>query len=104
MTIALRDFLNWFEGISENIEAAPTEKQWARIKERIDTLKTATVSAPVAPQMAVSAGPEPGAAGVPKPVVTADTAAILKQVEDMKRRGQASAGASGGGIAMSAGV
>lgn len=104
MTIALRDFLNWFEGISENIEAAPTEKQWARIKDRIETLKTATASAAVAPPVAATAGPEPGAAGVPKPVVSPDTAAILKQVEEMKRKGQASAGANGGGVAMSAGI
>jgi hypothetical protein len=40
--MSLRDFLNWFEGISENIEAAPTEKQWGRIKEKLLALKVET--------------------------------------------------------------
>jgi hypothetical protein len=35
----LRDFLNWFEGKSEDIEDAPTAKQWARIKEKLLALK-----------------------------------------------------------------
>lgn len=104
MSTALRDFLNWFEGISENIEAAPTEKQWARIKERIEKLKAATASPPPAPiteAIAMAAGPEPGVA---KPAITPDTAALLKKVADMKRAGQSNAGASGGGVAMNAGV
>lgn len=35
----LREFLCWFEGISENIEGAPTEKQWARISQKLSELK-----------------------------------------------------------------
>lgn len=43
--IDLRQFMSWFEGYSENIEDAPTPKQWARIKARIaeiDPASTAT--------------------------------------------------------------
>lgn len=46
----LRDFLNWFEGISENIEdgKAPTPSQWAKIRDRLLALKESpeTASAP----------------------------------------------------------
>ncbi len=101
MTVALRDFLMRMDGMDANIDGAPNAKQWAKITEWIEALKTATVSAPVAGPMA--AGPEP-AAGVTKPVIAADAAALLKQVEDMKRRGMAAAGTAGGGQAMSAGV
>jgi hypothetical protein len=38
---SLRDFLNWFEGFSENLDKAPTAKQWEKIKERILALKDA---------------------------------------------------------------
>ena len=37
--MSLRDFMNWFEGFSENIEDAPTPKQWEKIKDRLSLLK-----------------------------------------------------------------
>lgn len=38
----LKQFMAWFEGYSENIEEAPTPKQWARIKARIADIDTAS--------------------------------------------------------------
>lgn len=35
----LRDFLNWFEGFSENIGKQPKPDQWEKIKTRIMALK-----------------------------------------------------------------
>jgi len=45
----LRDFLNWFEGFSENIEKCPNEKQWGKIRERITALRTAPQDTTVFP-------------------------------------------------------
>ena len=43
--MSLRDFLNWFEGFAENIEAAPTAKQWQRIVATIADLQSAPAEA-----------------------------------------------------------
>lgn len=32
------EFKAWFEGFSENIKGAPTQKQWARIQERVSQI------------------------------------------------------------------
>jgi hypothetical protein len=34
-----QEFKAWFEGFSEGIEDVPTEKQWARVKERIAEIR-----------------------------------------------------------------
>jgi predicted glycoside hydrolase/deacetylase ChbG (UPF0249 family) len=66
----LRDFLNWFEGISENIEEnkAPSPKQWARIKEKLlalrDSKEGQAVPAPVAAPVQAGVDPVPGGATV----------------------------------------
>lgn len=36
--MTLAEFKAWFEGFTEAIEGAPTEKQWARIKEQIEKI------------------------------------------------------------------
>jgi hypothetical protein len=90
----LRDFLNWFEGFSDNIELTPNEKQWAKIRERIGALNE-NESPIVRPTQAnmVEAG-----IGVEPSNVTD----MLKQIENLKRTGAAAAG-NGGGAAMDAG-
>lgn len=45
----LPTFLAWFEGFAENIDEAPTEKQWGRIKERIKQLQSAPAGYPFPP-------------------------------------------------------
>lgn len=91
MTDALADFLSWFDGFSENIETAPNEKQWARVKERIAKIRTGAVGSPqvTAP------------AGVPNPPPAADPA-LLDKLAKMKQQGKTAA--APGGQAMSAGV
>lgn len=52
----LRDFLNWFEGFSDNLGAkAPKPEQWTKIKERIHALKDQVEAAPIAPTPAPAA-------------------------------------------------
>lgn len=43
----LAQFLAWFEGFSENIEGAPTEKQWDRLKQKLAQLEPETSFQPV---------------------------------------------------------
>lgn len=38
-TVNLSEFKAWFEGFTEGLEAAPSEKQWDRIKEKIMLIK-----------------------------------------------------------------
>lgn len=45
----LQTFLAWFEGFAENIDEAPTEKQWGRIKERIKQLQSAPAGYSLSP-------------------------------------------------------
>lgn len=76
----LRDFLNWFDGFSENIEAAPSEKQWAKIKDRIKALQAAPVDAynprpTEAPTVAKPAAPRPK----PKPPFYIDLDGMAKR-------------------------
>ena len=37
------EFKAWFEGYTENIKKVPTQKQWRRIKERVEEVRTDTV-------------------------------------------------------------
>lgn len=37
----LSEFKAWFEGFAENLEGPPTEKQWARITDKIGQIKDA---------------------------------------------------------------
>lgn len=56
-----RDFQIWFEGFSENIENAPSGKQWTRIKEqiaRVDGGSSAPAPIPSAP-VQETAAPDP---------------------------------------------
>lgn len=100
MTIAVRDFLMRMDGMDANIDGAPNAKQWTKIREWIEALKEASAGAVVAgdPVAVPQTGPSPAG---PKPPVPAETAAVLKQIEAIKRAGQAQAG---GGQALSAGV
>lgn len=66
---SLPEFLAWFDGFSENIEGAPTEKQWTRIKERIARLAPSEAlstlqprTAPVVAQIMAAAAPDPAIA------------------------------------------
>jgi hypothetical protein len=59
----LRDFLNWFEGFSDNLDKAPTAKQWEKIKERLLALKDEPEAA-AAPQAALPVQPVAVPAGV----------------------------------------
>lgn len=43
----LKDFLNWFAGYAENIEKAPTAKQWQRITAKVKALSESHASAEV---------------------------------------------------------
>lgn len=49
--MTLGDFLNWFEGFSENIEGAPNPKQWQRIVEKLGALKASTPHVEIASPM-----------------------------------------------------
>jgi hypothetical protein len=40
-TMNLSEFKAWFEGFTDGLEAAPSEKQWGRIKEKIKLIKDA---------------------------------------------------------------
>lgn len=67
----LRDFLNWFEGFSENLDKAPNAKQWAKIKERLLALKDYAEAAeaaapPVSTSVAVQAQASPGVPAPPQ--------------------------------------
>ena len=57
--MSLRDFLNWFEGISENIEEAPTPAQWAKIHQRLMALKETPDGQHIAPTAPVANGVDP---------------------------------------------
>jgi hypothetical protein len=92
MTKPLRDFhefLLWFDGYCENIEAAPTDKQWARIKAAVDSIREPAAAQPPAPT------------GIPNPPPAADPG-MLKRLADLKAAGKSAA--APGGQAMSAGV
>jgi hypothetical protein len=68
---ALRDFLSWFEGFSENLEKAPNAKQWEKVKERILALKDAPEATAAAP-VRLPAPPGNGAAEHPARALPAD--------------------------------
>lgn len=53
----LANFLAWFEGFAENIDGAPSEKQWGRIRDRIASLTVP--SAGSCGPAAISAPPPP---------------------------------------------
>jgi len=52
--MSLRDFLNWFEGFSDNIEKAPTERQWGKIVAKIADLRSAPADEAVVAQSATT--------------------------------------------------
>lgn len=37
----LAEFKAWFEGFTENLDGAPTERQWVRIREKVGQIKDA---------------------------------------------------------------
>lgn len=43
----LNEFKAWFEGFTEDMDRAPTAKQWKRIKERVAEIDGIAVSYPV---------------------------------------------------------
>lgn len=43
----LQEFKAWFDGFTENLEAAPTAKQWKRIKEQVSAIDGAPITYPV---------------------------------------------------------
>lgn len=45
--MTLQEFKAWFEGYTENITKQPTQKQWARIQERVDEIDGTTITYPV---------------------------------------------------------
>lgn len=45
--MTLAEFKAWFEGFTETLEAAPNEKQWARIKARVAEIDGAVTTYPV---------------------------------------------------------
>lgn len=53
----LRSFLDWFEGYAENIDKAPTPKQWNRIVDKVKALQAASGDA--APVAALTNGSAP---------------------------------------------
>lgn len=103
----LKRFLAWFDGYSENIEGAPSEKQWARIKEEIGKISEGAATAmpykdpsPALNRLATDVAAAAPAGPVPPPPASPD---LLKQLADLKAKGRAAA-AVPGGQAMSAGV
>lgn len=45
--MTLAEFKAWFEGFTETIEAAPSEKQWKRIKARVAEIDGTVTTYPV---------------------------------------------------------
>ena len=45
--MTLSEFQAWFEGFSEGIDKVPTEKQWAKIKEKMGDIDDKPISYPV---------------------------------------------------------
>ena len=38
--MTVQEFKAWFSGFTEDLEGAPNDKQWARIKARVDEIST----------------------------------------------------------------
>ena len=53
----LQQFLAWFDGYSENIKQRPTAAQWAKVVEKIKSIKVAPMT-PAVPRIA-AANPDP---------------------------------------------
>ena len=45
--MTLQEFKAWFEGFSENIDGAPTDKQWKKIKAKVGEIDNTPTSYPV---------------------------------------------------------
>jgi hypothetical protein len=45
--MTLQEFKAWFDGFTEEMDAAPNKKQWERIKKRVKEIDGAAVSYPV---------------------------------------------------------
>jgi hypothetical protein len=43
----LSEFRAWFEGFTESLDRLPNEKQWARIKEKVDEITSDPMPAPI---------------------------------------------------------
>jgi len=43
----LQEFKAWFDGFTENLEAAPSAKQWKRVKEQVAKIDGAPITYPV---------------------------------------------------------
>ncbi len=44
--MTLQEFKAWFDGFTENIGEAPTKKQWARIKARVNEIDGTAITYP----------------------------------------------------------
>jgi hypothetical protein len=71
----LQQFLAWFDGYSENIKQRPTAAQWAKVVEKIKSIKVA----PAVPALAVANSfPAAGSKGhdpnKPRPVMSSGVA------------------------------
>jgi hypothetical protein len=56
--MSLRDFLNWFEGFSDNLDGPPNDQQWEKVRKRINALSPE----PAAPSESSPSEPVGGAA------------------------------------------
>jgi hypothetical protein len=45
--MTLQEFKAWFEGFTEDMSAAPSKKQWERIKKRVKEIDGSAVTYPV---------------------------------------------------------
>lgn len=55
----VKEFLSWFSGFAENIEGAPTEKQWERVKAKIAELEVPVYAGAPFPPPPVVTPPAP---------------------------------------------
>lgn len=81
---ALKSFLDWFEGFSDNIEEQPSKAQWDKVKGRIARLGEEVVAAPHVSPVAVDAHVRNGAvvAATAAPVVSLNPSPPAAPVDD----------------------
>jgi len=82
MPAELRDFLNWFNGWSENIKARPSPVQWRRLKERIADLEARGTAVDPAPRQPAAAANGNGSSAPAKarPTATSEVKAWRARV------------------------
>lgn len=78
MANPLNDFLNWFSGYAENIEKAPTAKQWSRIVAKVKDLSVSHASSEVQRTVTDLAASSPVAAPAPRGDAKPTTATAWK--------------------------